>query len=162
MTTAVHPSVDWIHLTIGDRKIGLEPSTGIELRLIVEPVPDDRAFDVLEVPRPAELRVVVDLIPNLILGGMSALSRCESEAARVAAAVGSGASALAELRKFSLEAALGGEGLPYSRVSVPRLTLEPDSAPYFDEDQPLPGLRVLAATAHAFSGDTKYSLRHAD
>src|SRR3954454_1440055 len=112
MTTAALPSVDWIHLRIGDTDLTVTPSLGIELRLIVEPVPDDRAFDLLDMPRPAPLQVHVDLIPADGSSGLSseAVARCESMAARIASQLGAGASTLAPLEEFSLEAALAGEG----------------------------------------------------
>lgn len=163
MTTAALPSVDWIHLRIGDTDLTVTPSPGIELRLIVEPVPDERAYDVLDSPRPAALQVHVDLIPVADPSGLSleAVARCESMAARFAAQLGPDASALTlltPLREFSLEAALAGEGVPYNRVSIPRLTLKPFEAPLLDEDQPLPGVRVFTATARADDDGSQYVL----
>ncbi len=158
MTTAALPSVDWIHLTVGDRRIDLAPSPGIELRLVVEPVADDRAFGLLDAPRAPKLRVAVDLIP----ADARTVARCESEAARVAQELGAYASPLSALREFSLEAALGGEGVPYNRVTAPRLTLQPGPASILDEDQPEPGVRVFTATAHADDDGIKYLMRRVD
>ena len=160
MTTAALPSVDWIHLAIGDDRIDLTPAPGIQLRLIVEPVPDDRPFGVLDKPRPGELRVSVDLIPAAgpQMSWADAVAACESMAARLAAQLGATASPLTPLREFSLEAALGGEGVPYNRVSVPRLTIKPSGLPLLDEDQPLPGVRVFTATARSDAEGVQYVL----
>ncbi len=160
MTTAALPSVDWIRLTIGDHRIDLMPSPGIEFRLTVEPVPDDRAFRVLGPPRPPELQVAVDLIPGAgaSVSWEEAVAACESKAAQLAGQLGAEAPPLAPLKEFSLEAALGGEGLPYNRVSVPRLTLKPSGPPQLDEDQPLPGVRVFTAIARPGDDGSQYAL----
>ena len=160
MTTAALPSVEWIRLTIGDDRIDLKPSPGVELRLIVEPIPDDRSFDVLETPRPAAIRVCVDLIPaeGESVPWVKAVTACESKAAEIAGQLGADAPPLAPLREFSLEAALGGEGLPYNRASVPRLTLNPFGSLLLDEDQPLPGVRVFTATARPDGAGIQYML----
>ena len=160
MTTAALPSVDWIHLTIGDTDLTVAPSPGIQLRLTVEPVPDDTSFGLLDPPRPAALQVCVDLIPGDGPTGLSAeaVARCESMAARLAVQLGATASPLAALKEFSLEAAFVGEGAPYNRVSIPRLTLKPSGPPILDEDQPLPGVRVFTATARAGADGSQYVL----
>lgn len=103
MTTAALPSVEWIHLTVGDTDLTVMPSPGIQLRLIVEPVPDDRAYGILDMPRPSGLQVCVDLIPGDGPFGLSAeaVARCESMAARIAAQLGANASLLTPLREFS-------------------------------------------------------------
>jgi hypothetical protein len=160
MTTAALPSVDWIHLTVGDTDLTLAPSPGIQLRLIVEPVPDDRPFGLLDAPRPAALQVHVDLIPVDSPSGplAEAVARCESMAARLAAQLGANDPPLAPLREFSLEGALAGERMPYNRVSIPRLTLKPTGPPLLDEDQPLPGVRVFTATARPDADGSQYVL----
>lgn len=164
MTTVALPSIDWIRLTIGDQRIDLAPSPGIQLRLSVEPMPDDRGFGLLDAPRPSGLRVAVDLIPveTTSLPLAEAVARCESKAAGLAASLGAGHSPLSPLREFSLEAALGGDGLPYNRMSAPRLTLLPGGPPALDEDQAVPAVRVFAATARADGGGSKYVLRLVD
>lgn len=163
MTTAALPSVEWIRLTVGDDRIDLAPSPGIELRLVVEPVPDDRSFGVLEMPRPATLRVCVDLIPveGESVSWADAVVACESKAAEIAGRLGAGASPLAPLREFSLDATLAGEGLPYNRASVPRLALKPFGLLLLDEDQPLPGVRVFTATARPNGNGIQYVLTKA-
>lgn len=157
MTTATRTTVDWVRITLGGDEILLSPSPGIELRLIIDAAPDGQCFDVLTMPSPPELRVAVDLIPTL----MDTVAQCESWASRVGAQLGTEAGPLDDLREFSLEAALSGEELPYSRVSVPRLSLTPGPPPLLDEDEPLPGVRVFTATARTGSDGSKYQLRQA-
>jgi hypothetical protein len=157
MTTAALPSVDWIRLTIGDDELSLVPSSGIELRLLVAPVPYDGHLDPLTVGPPPQIRFTVDLVPS----AASAVHRCEAEARRVGDALGAH-STDGLLREFSLEAALGGEGLPYNRVSAPRLTLTPGRPPYFDADQAVPAVRVFAATAHSADDGSKYRMTLTD
>lgn len=160
MTATVSPSVDWIRLTIGDEQIDVAPTPGIQLRLIVEPAPDDRSFDVLDMPRPPKLQVAVDLIPVASPSRLreEVVAACESMAARLAVQLGAETPPLTPVREFALEAALGGEGMPYNRVSVPRLTLKPFSPPVLDEDQPLPGVRVFTATAGPGADGSQYVL----
>jgi len=86
---------------------------------------------------------------------------CEAEARRIAAALGSFQPATSALRHFSLEAALGGEGLPYNRVSAPQLMLNPGE-PHPIEERGERGVRVFTATALADDNGTKYTLRFAD
>ncbi|MGW0780299.1 hypothetical protein [Streptomyces sp. NPDC002913] len=157
MTTATLTTVDWVRLTLGDEEITLSPAPGIELRLIVESAPDDPAPDTLTPPRSPELKVAVDLIPT----DRSTVAQCESWAARMGAQLGTQAGPWDDLREFSLEAALSGEGLPYSRVSVPHLTIIPGPAPFLDEDEPLPGVRVFTAKARTSSDGSKYRMHHA-
>lgn len=162
MTTATRTTVDWVRLTLGDEEIRLFPAPGIELRLILDSISDDRVprlvgFDALTPPGPPELRVAVDLIPT----DRSAVAQCESWAARVGAQLGTKAGLWDALKEFSLEAALSGGGLPYSRVSVPHLTITPGPAPLLDEDEPLPGIRVFTAKARASSDGSKYRLHRA-
>ncbi|KQX27578.1 hypothetical protein ASD97_25110 [Streptomyces sp. Root63] len=154
MTTATRTTVDLVRLTLRDEEITLSLAPGIELRLIIDAAPDGRSFDVLTLPPPPELRVALDLIPTT----SDAVAQCESWAARVGAQLGAEAGPLGTLEEFSLEATLGGKGLPYSRVSVPRLTLTPGPPPRLDEDEPLPGVRVFTATAHTGSDGGKYLL----
>jgi hypothetical protein len=149
MTTAALPSVDWIRLTIGDDELSLVPSPGIELRLLVAPVPHDGNLDPLTVGHPPQIRFTVDLVPT----AAGAVHRCEAEARRVGEALGANGPADGLLREFSLEAALGGDGLPYNRVSAPRLTLLSGEPPLLDEEQAVPGVRVFAATAHSAGDD---------
>lgn len=158
MTTATLPSVDWVRLAIGDERIDLTPSPGIQLRLIVEPVDYDGYLDPLTAPPPPQIRFAVDLVPT----EAHAVHRCEAEARRVAKALGATRPANGLLEEFSLEAALAGEGLPYNRVSAPRLTLTPGGPPLLDEDQAGPAVRVFAATAHAGDDGSKYRMTLAD
>lgn len=158
MTTAVSPSVDWIHLAIGNDDITLTPSPGIQLQLLVDPLPHDGFVDLLAPAPPPQIRFTVDLVPT----AAGAVSRCESEARRVADILDANGQAGGLLREFSLEAALGGEGLPYNRVSAPRLTLLPGNPPMLDEGQAVPAVRVFAATARADHGGSKYQMRLVD
>lgn len=158
MTTTAPASVDWIRLTIDGDEIALDPSPGIELRLAVYPVESDGYADLLAAASPAKLRVGVDLIP----ADAAAVFRCESEARRVAALLGANGGPLEPLREFALEAALGGKGLPYDRVSVPRLTLTPGGPPFLDEEQQAPGVRVFTATPHAADDGSKYTMWRVD
>lgn len=157
MTTATRTTVDWVHLTLGDEEITLSPMPDIELRLIVESNPDGPNLDMLTPSSSPELQVAVDLIPT----DRSTVAQCESWAARVGAQLGTKAGPWDALREFSLEATLSGGGLPYSRVSVPRLTSTPGPAPFLDEDEPLPGIRVFTAKARASSDGSKYRLHRA-
>ncbi|MET8378077.1 hypothetical protein [Streptomyces microflavus] len=157
MTTATPTTVDWMRLTLGDEEITLSPMPDIELRLIVELAPDGLTLDMLTPPPPPELKVSVDLIPT----DRSTVAQCESWAARVGAQLGTTAGPWDGLREFSLEAALSGGGLPYSRVSVPCLTITPGPAPFLDEDEPPPGIRVFTAKARNSSDGSKYRLHRA-
>lgn len=156
MTTTALTSVDRIELAVGDRQITLTPSPGIELRLTVDSIADDPAFDLLDHPRPPKLHVAVCLIPS----GADAIMRSEAQATAVAAELGAHDSPLAPLREFSLEAALSGEDVPYHRVSIPRLTLLPGEPPVLDEDQPLPGVRVFTATTHEVAPGRRVKLTY--
>lgn len=157
MTTATLTTVDWVRLTLGNEELHLSPAPGIELRLIVESAPDDPTSDLLTPPRSPEMKVAVDLIPT----DRSTVAQCESWAARVGAQLGTQAGLGGDLREFSLEAALSGEEIPYSRVSVPHLTITPGPAPFLDEDEPLPGVRAFTAKARTGSDGSKYRLYHA-
>lgn len=155
MTTATHTTIDWVRLTLGGEEITLSPTPGIELRLVLDSVPDGLGFDLLTPPGPPKLRVAVDLVPTT----GSAVAQCESWAASVATRLGAGAAPLEALREFSLEAALSGGAVPDSRVSVPRLTLVSGPPPFLDEDESLPGVRVFTARAHASSDGSLYLMR---
>lgn len=156
MTTAAPTSVDWVRFQFGDRRIDLRPPAGIQLRLIVEPERDEQGFGLLDSPLLPRLQVAVDLIPVKV--DYDTVARCEWEAGRIAAELGAYDPPLALLREFSLEAGLSGDGLPYDRVSIPRLTLLPSGPPELDEDQPLPGVRIFTATVHASDGGSQYVL----
>ncbi|WP_199888913.1 hypothetical protein [Streptomyces badius] len=157
MTTATRTTVDLVRLTLGDEEITLSPAPAIELRLIVESASDSPSLDVLTPPSSPELKVAVDLIPT----DRSSVAQCESWAARVGAQLGTKAGPWDALREFSLEAALSGEGLPYGRVSVPHLTITPGPAPFLDEDEPLPGIRIFTAKARTSRDGSKYRLHRA-
>ncbi|MFD5208366.1 hypothetical protein ACFWNF_15750 [Streptomyces anulatus] len=157
MTTATLTTVDRVRLTLGDEEITLSPMLGIELRLIIESAPDGLTRDMLTPPSSPELKVAVDLIPT----DRGTVAQCESWAARVGAQLGTKAGPRDALKEFSLEAALSGEGLPYSRVSVPHLTITPGPAPFLDEDEPLPGIRIFTAKARTSSDGSKYRLHRA-
>lgn len=157
MTTATLTTVDWVRLALGGKEISLSPAPGVELRLIIDTAPEGEGLGLLTTPPPPELQVAVDLIPT----DRSTVAQCESWAARIGAQLGTQAGPWDDLREFSLEAALGGEGLPYSRVSVPHLAITPGPAPFLDEDEPLPGVRVFTAKARTGSDDSKYRLHRA-
>ena len=161
MTTAPLATVDWIRFAPNGADcftpFTLTPSDGIELRLNVGPAPQREEYaDLLAPPRLPETRVSVDLVP----AKRCHVEECEAKARRAARALGAEASPLASLSEFSLEAALAGEGLPYSRAQVPRLTLLPFGLPEVDVDEEERGLfvRVFTATARAAS-DGAYVLR---
>ncbi|WP_369212715.1 hypothetical protein [Streptomyces flavofungini] len=157
MTTAAPVSVDWIRLTIGDDHLTVEPSPGIDLHLAVQSVEYGGYLDPLtRSPRPS-LRLSVRLVPR----GIDAAVRCETQAREVAARLGTRQSAFAAVRMFSLEAALGGEGLPYNRVTAPRLILVPGPEPLLDEDLPVPSVHVFSAKAHPEDGHA-YTMRLVD
>lgn len=157
MTTAAPVSVDWVRLTIGGDEFTIEPSPGIDLHLAVQPVEYEGYLDPLTLgPRP-ELRMSVHLVPR----GTEAVVRCESRAREVAERLGAYRSALAAVPVFSLEAGLGGEGLPYNRVAAPRLILIPGPEPLLDEDLPVPSVHVFSAKAHPEEGHT-YTMRLVD
>lgn len=126
----------------------VEPAPGFELCLTGE-VPECEGYlDPLTVGSAPRLHLALDLIPRT----GEAIARCEVLAARILDWLGARESALTPLPEFTLEAALGGEGLPYNRVTAPRLTIVPSGPPVFDGDQPLPGVRVFSAKAPSASG----------
>jgi len=143
MTTAALTSVAWIHLTVGVQRIELAPEQDIALRLVVLPVEYEGYLDPLTVGPPPELHVSVDLVPEKA----SAVGRCEELAREVATRLGAFEPPLALLRDFELEAGLDSEGVPYNRVTVPKLLLVPGPSPVFDEDQLVPAVRVFTAKA---------------
>ncbi|QQM45230.1 hypothetical protein [Streptomyces liliifuscus] len=157
MTTATAVTVDWVRLAIGDDEITVEPSPGIELALSVKPVEHDGYLDPLTRGPAPRLHLSLHLIPT----GTEAIVRCESQARRILEQLGAPASACAPMCDFSLEAALGGEGLPYNRASAPGLTLTPGEPPVFDEDLPVPSVHVFTAKAHGAS-ETVYTMWLAD
>lgn len=156
MTTAPPVTVDWVRLKVDD-EFAVEPSPGIELALSVKPVDYDGYLDPLTRGPAPRLHLSLHLIPT----GTEAIVRCESQARRILEQLGAPTSASAPLRDFSLEAALGGENLPYNRVSAPRLALTPGEPPVFDEDLPVPSVHVFAAKAHSDS-ETVYTVWLAD
>jgi hypothetical protein len=143
MTTAVPTSVDWVRLAVGGDEISVEPAPGIELRLAIEVTDDEGYLDPLTAGPSPRLHIALDLLPRT----HEAIARCEMMAARILERLGSHESALAPLREFSLKAALGGDGLLYDRVTAPRLILKPSGLPFFDDEQPVPAVRVFAAGA---------------
>ena len=157
MTTAAPTSVDWVRLTVGGDEISVDPAPGIELRLAIE-VPDDEGYlDPLTVGSSPQLHIALDLIPRT----SEAIARCEMTAVRILERLGVRESALAPLREFSLKAALGGDGLLYDRVEAPRLVLKPSGLPSFDDDQPVPAVRVFAAGAPS-SRDAVYVMTRSE
>ena len=141
MTTTLPATVDWIRLTIGDEQIELVPSPDVQLRLAVEPVEYEGYLDPLTAGPPTKLYASVDLVPL----NARAVHRCEARAGEAAGQLGVYEPATSPLREFALEAGLSGEGLPYNRVAAPRLHLVPGPPPMFDEDQPVPSVRVFTA-----------------
>jgi hypothetical protein len=157
MTTAALTSVTWIRLTVGVQRIDLAPEQDVALRLVVLPVEYEGYLDPLTVGPQSELHVSVDLVPEKA----SAVGRCEQFAREVATGLGAFEPPLAALHEFSLDAGLDGEGLPYNRVTVPKLLLIPGSPPMFDEDQPVPAVRVFTAKA-ASTPDGAYLLTRSE
>jgi hypothetical protein len=160
MTTAPPVTIKWIDLVMGGEKIQITPLPGIEPRLLVDAVPYDGYLEPLTRGPASEVCVTVDLVltetgPD---AGLAA-QYCEAEARRVAEALGVFLPPPATLRNFSLEATLGGEDLPYSRVSVPQLALKPGE-PHEVEERGERAVRVFTATALADDNGTKYTLRH--
>ncbi|MFJ4785172.1 hypothetical protein [Streptomyces sp. NPDC088794] len=162
MTTAAPVSVEWIRLTIGGEEIELARSPGIEPRLLVDPVEYDGYLDPLTRGPDPKMRFTVDLVltdtdedPGWVA------QRCEAEARRVAESLGAPLPTLGSRRDFSLEAGLGGEGLPYNRVSAPRLVLNP-GMPHTIEEGGEVAVRVFTATALADDRGTKYQMRLVD
>jgi hypothetical protein len=141
-------SVDWVRLAADGNETLVEPSPGIELRLTGEMPEYEGYLDPLAIGPSPRFHLALDLIPQTD----EAIARCERLAARILEWLGARGSALTPLPEFTLEAALGGEGLPYNRVTAPRLILVPSGPPVFEEDQPLPGVRVLTAKAPSVSG----------
>lgn len=162
MTTAAPVTVDWIRLALGDEEIDLAPQPGIELRLLVDAVPYDGYLDPLTLGPAPEVQFTVDLVLTKVdFDAWQVAQRCESEARRVAKALGSFLPATGALRNFSLEAALGGEGLPYNRVTAPQLTLNAGE-PHEVEEHGERAVRVFTATALADDNGNTYTMRLAD
>lgn len=151
MTTAAPVSVDWIRLTVGGEVLTIEPSPGIELRLTVDSVEHEGYLEPLTRGPALQLHFSVDLIP----ADTDAIIRSENEAVRISKRLDARNPML--LRTFTLEAALGGEGLPCNRITAPRLHRVPGGQPHFDGDQPVPAVRVFAAKVPAGS-DVAYMM----
>lgn len=149
MTTAPPVTVEWIRLTIGDDEVILKSSPGVDLWLTVDHVAYEGYLNLPTREPASQYRFSVDLIPSNI----EAAVRCESQAREVATRLGLDGPVL---RDFALEAALGGEDLPYNRVSVPRLCPVLD-----DEDLPVPSVRVFTAKAESAGGHA-YTMRLVD
>lgn len=161
MKTAVPVAIEWIRIAIGDGEVEVAPSPGIEPRLLVEPVPYDDYLDPTRGSAP-KMRFTVDLV--LTETGPDAwwvAQRCEVEARRVAEALGVYLPATAALRNFSLEAALGGESLPYNRVSAPHLILNAGE-PHEIEEHGERAIRVFTATARTDGDGATYTMRLTD
>ncbi|MCX4231974.1 hypothetical protein [Streptomyces ortus] len=160
MTTAVPVTIKWIDLVMGGEKIEIAPLPGIEPRLLVDAIPYEGYLEPLTRGPDPEVCVSVDLVlTETGPGAWLVAQRCEAEARRVAEALGALLSPTAALRNFSLEAALGGEGLPYNRMSVPQLALRPGE-PHAVEERGERAVRIFTATALADDNGTKYTLRH--
>lgn len=160
MTTAAPVTIKWIDLVVGGERIEIAPLPGIEPRLLVDAVPYDGYLDPLTRGPNPEVRVTIDLVlTETGPGAWLAAQHCETEARRVAEALGVFLPPTAALRNFSLEAALDGEDLPYNRMSAPQLALKPGE-PHEVEERGERALRVFTATALADSNGTKYTLRH--
>lgn len=154
MTTTAPVSVDWIRLTIGDEELTIEPSPGIELRLTVKPVEYEGYLEPLTRGPAPQIHFSVDLVP----ADTDAIIRSENEAVRILERLDARNPML--LRMFTLEAALGGEGLPYNRVTAPKLQLAISEPPHFDDDQPVPAVHVFTAKVPAGS-DVAYTMASA-
>ncbi|MFJ8929208.1 hypothetical protein ACIRLA_21785 [Streptomyces sp. NPDC102364] len=153
MTTAAPASVDWIRLAVDGTEFTIEPSPGIDLSLSVKTSGYDGHLEPLTRGPSPQLHLSVALVPT----GSEAAFRCESSALRILERLGAAKPATMPLREFSLEAALGGEGLPYNRVSAPRLYLIPGEPPVFDEDLPVPSVHVFTAKVPT-GAETVYSV----
>ncbi|WP_327222964.1 hypothetical protein OG229_02155 [Streptomyces platensis] len=137
MTTAAPTSVEWIRITIGGCEFTIEPLPGIDLCLTLEMVELDGGFHApLTRGLDVEHRISVALAPST----PEAIFQCEGQARDILNRLGAKS---ATTREFSLEAALGGEGLPGNRVSAPRLLLTPGD-PVFEE-LPVPSVPVFTA-----------------
>jgi hypothetical protein len=156
MTTVADPSVAWVRLAIDGGAITLTPASDVDLRLTVDRVDYDGYLDPLTVGPPPGFSMSVDLIPLRPHEG-DVIRRCEAQAREVAARLGAGR---AMQREFAMEAALSGEPLPYNRVEAPRLYLASSELPEFDDDQPLPAVRVFTAKVPR-GVETAYMLRRA-
>lgn len=156
MTTAAPASVTWIRLVVDGAEFTIEPSPGIALSLSADLSEYDGYLDPLtRGPRP-ELHLSVALIP----ANDAAIMHCETQARRILNRLGAKRPAAMALHEFSLEAALDGEGLPYNRVSAPRLHLIPGADPAFDADLPVPSVHVFTAKAPRGS-ETLYTMARA-
>lgn len=159
MTTAAPVTIKWIDLVIGGERIEIAPQAGIEPRILVDAVPYDGYLDLLTRGPAPRARLTVDLVlTDTDDDPRRVAQRCEAEARRVAEALGAFLPATAALRDFSLEAALGGESLPYNRMSAPRLTLDAGE-PHWIEEHGERAMRVFAATARADDDGGVYTMR---
>ncbi|MFJ2697405.1 hypothetical protein ACIO5Z_14425 [Streptomyces rochei] len=156
MTPVAPASIAWIRLVFDGADLTLTPSPDIDLLLTVDRVEYDGYLDPLTSGPPLGLSMSVDLVPMRPLDSDGVL-RCEAQARQVAAQLGVGRQARGE---FTLEAALDGEGLPYNRVEAPRLYLASDELPVFDDEQPLPAVRVFTAKVPT-GAEPAYTLRRA-
>lgn len=157
MTTAAPPSVAWVRLAVDGSEFTLTPSPDIELRLTVNRNEYDGYLDPLTIGPPPGLTLAVDLIP-LRPREDDSVFRCEAMVCEVAGQLGLGGRVLHE---FALEVALGGEGLPYNRMEVPRLLLASDDPPALDEDGPESFVRVFTAKVPSDAA-VAYTVRQVD
>lgn len=158
MTTAPAATIDWIRVTLDDGSdVTLSPSPDYELCVTVVHEKWDGFPEPLTIGARLGYRLAVDLIP-LRPQDFAAVARCEARAGEMAARLGAGS---VQQSSFALEAAIGGEGRPYSRMEVPCLQLTSIDPPEFDEDDPLPFVRVLTARMIADGDGVAYRMRHA-
>lgn len=143
MTTAALATINWIRLGIGGAEFTIEPSPGIKLSLAVSTSQYDGYLDPLTRGPASELHISVALIP----ADIEAVVRCESQALGILNRLGVHRPAAMPSVEFSLDAALGGEGMPYNRVSAPRLYLIPGDRALFNEDPVTPSVHVFTAKA---------------
>ncbi|MEU1497236.1 hypothetical protein [Streptomyces sp. NPDC005732] len=147
MTTAPPVTVDWIRFTIDGDEFTLSPSPDFVLHVTV--IHGGRGGPALG------YCLAVHLIP-LREQDFAAVARCETRAREVAARLGVGK---AVRHNFALEAGLDGEDLPHNRLDVPCLQVTSVDPPEFDDDEPLPSVRVFTAKMVAAADGAAYRMR---
>lgn len=158
MTTAPPVTVDWIRFTVDRAEFTLSPSPDFDLRVTVVHSGWDGYLDPLTMGPVPGFSLAVDLIP-LQPHDFIAVARCEARDREVAERLGADR---VERRTFAAEAGLGGERLPYNRMQMPHLQLAASNLPEFDDDGPLPFVRVLTAKMIADGAGVAYTMRQAD
>jgi len=156
MTTAPPVTIDWVRFTADGDEFTLSPSPDFDLRVTVVHGEWAGYLDPLTIGPVPGYSLAVNLVP-LHPHDFAAVARCEVRAREVAALLGA---ERVERRSFAMEAGLDGEGLPYNRMEAPRLQLVPADPPEFDDDGPVPFVRVFTAKMVAVDG-VAYTMRQA-